>query len=80
MNYQSKDMLFVYRPSSEWHLRTDLTQGKIYSARCNEGMVYSSDGIYYSLVSDLGKLIEVHERHFIPLETLRQEKLKELGI
>jgi len=43
-------------------------------------MVYSSDGIYYRLVSDLGKVIEVHESHFIRLDDWREGKLKELGL
>ena len=32
------------------------------------------------LINDLGKEIEVHETHFIPLNKFREEKLKELGI
>jgi hypothetical protein len=40
-------------------------------------MVYSSDGTYYKLLNDLGKEIEVHETHFIPLDKWREKKLKD---
>jgi hypothetical protein len=43
-------------------------------------MVYSSDGTYYKLLNDLGKEIEVHESHFIPLDKVREQKLNEIGI
>jgi hypothetical protein len=43
-------------------------------------MVYSSDGVYYKLINDLGKEIEVHESHFISLDKWRNKKLKELGL
>lgn len=45
-----------------------------------EKSVYSSDGIYYRLVNDLGKEIEVHESHLIPLDKWREKKLNEIGI
>ena len=73
-------MLYVYKPRSEWHRRTDLTVDKIYNCEWNGEMVYSSDGIYYKLISDLGRNIEVHESHFITLENFRDGKLNDLGI
>lgn len=73
-------MLYVYKPRSEWHRRTDLTIDKIYNCEWNGGMVYSSDGIYYKLISDLGRNIEVHASHFITLENFRDSKLNDLGI
>lgn len=73
-------MIYIYKPRSEWHKRFDLTIGKKYDCEWNGEMVYTSDGIYLSLINDLGKEIEVHETHFIPLNKFREEKLKELGI
>ena len=32
------------------------------------------------LIIDLGKEIEVHESHFIPLDKVREQKLNEIGI
>lgn len=72
------EMLFVYRPYSEWHQRFDLTPGKIYTAKWNGEMVYSSDGTYYSLVNDLGTRIELHETHLVQLEKWRENKLNNI--
>jgi hypothetical protein len=41
-------------------------------------MVYSSDGTYYKLVNDLGKKIEVHESHFIPLDKVREQQINKI--
>lgn len=73
-------MIFVYKPRSDWHKRFDLTEGKHYDCKWNGIPVYSSDGIYYKLVSDLGREIEVHESHFTPLDKWREKKLNEIGI
>jgi hypothetical protein len=73
-------MMFLYKPSSEWHRRDDLTPGKIYDCEWNGEVVYSSDGIYYELISDLGNKIDVHESHFISLDKVREDKLNKLGI
>lgn len=78
--FETKDMLFVYRPSSEWHRRFDLTPGKIYTAKWNGEMFYSSEGFYYSIVNDLGSKIELHESHLLPLEKLRENKLNQIGV
>ena len=73
-------MIYIYKPNSEWHKRSDLTENKQYDCVWNGLMVYSSDGIYYKLINDLGKEIEVHESHLIPLDKWRDKKLGELGI
>ncbi len=73
-------MMYIYQPRSDWHGRSDLTKGKVYDCEWNGEMVYSSTGVYFKLVSDLGHLIEVHESQFVSLDKLRQDKLKELGI
>jgi hypothetical protein len=73
-------MTHIYKPRSDWHKRFDLTPEKQYHCRWNGIPVYSSDGIYYKLVNDLGKEIEVHESHFIPLEKWREQKLNKIGI
>jgi hypothetical protein len=69
----------VYNPTSHWHMRYDLTKGKQYECTWNQ-IVYSSDGIYYSLINDLGNLIEVHESHLIPLEEWRSKRLIQIGL
>ena len=73
-------MKLLYKPTSEWHRRYDLTPGKIYDCEWNGEMVYSSTGIYFKLVSDLGHEVEVHSSHFVRLDDVRQNKLKDLGI
>jgi hypothetical protein len=73
-------MIYIYKPRSDWHRRFDLTPGEQYDCEWNGEMVYSSDGTYYKLISDLGKEIEVHETHFIRLDDFRQNKLNDLGI
>ena len=73
-------MIYIYKPRSDWHKRFDLTEGKQYHCEWNGEMVYSSDGIYYKLVNDLGCEIEVHENHFIPLDKWRENKLNEIGV
>lgn len=73
-------MIYVYQPRSEWHKRFDLTVEEKYDCEWNGESVYSSDGIYFKLVNDLGKEIEVHSSHFIKLDKFREKKLKELGI
>ena len=72
-------MIYIYKPRSEWHRRFDLTENKSYDCERNGQMVYSSDGIYFKLISDLGNEIEVHESHFIPLDKFREGKLKEMS-
>jgi hypothetical protein len=57
-----------------------LTEDNQYGCEWNGLMVYSSEGVYYKLINDLGKEIEVHESHFISLDKWRSKKLKELGI
>jgi hypothetical protein len=76
----------VYNPTSHWHMRYDLTKGKQYECTWNQ-IVYSSDddarnqkSIYYSLINDLGNLIEVHESHLIPLEEWRSKRLIQIGL
>lgn len=73
-------MIYIYKPSSEWHKRFDLTEGKQYHCEWNGEAVYSSEGVYFKLVNDLDKLIEVHQTHFIRMDDWREKKLKELGI
>jgi hypothetical protein len=81
-------MIYIYKPRSDWRKRSDLTPGEQYDCECHNKLIgelvprlfYSSDGIYYRLVSDLGKVIEVHESHFIRLDDWREDKLKELGL
>ena len=43
-------------------------------------MVYSSTGVYFRLINDLGREIEVHESQFVNLEKVREEKLNKIGI
>jgi hypothetical protein len=73
-------MKLLYKPSSDWHKRDDMTIGKIYRGDYPNRPVYSSDGIYYLVTNDWGKQIEVHQNHLIQLDKLREGKLKELGI
>jgi hypothetical protein len=73
-------MIHVYKPRSDWYKRSDLTEGKQYDCHWNEEPVYSSDGIYYKLVNDLGKEIEVHESQFMSLDKWREKKLNEIGL
>ena len=80
MDFEIKEELFVYRLMSDWHKRSDLTQGKIYTGKWNGDMVYSSDGTYYKLENDLGCIVEVSGYHLVPVDKVREEKLEELGI
>ena len=73
-------MIYVYKPRSDWHKRFDLTEGKHYDCEWNGEMVYSSTGVYFRLISDLGREIEVHESQFVNLEKVREEKLNDLGV
>lgn len=73
-------MIYIYKPHSDWHKRSDLTEGKQYDCEWNGEMVYSSTGIYFKLISDLGHEIEVHESQFVNLEKVRQQKLNDLGV
>ncbi len=73
-------MIYIYKPRSDWHKRFDLTEGKQYDCEWNGEMVYSSTGVYFRLISDLGREIEVHESQFIPIEKVRQQKLNDLGV
>jgi hypothetical protein len=73
-------MIYIYKPRNEWHRRFDLTEGNQYNCEWNGLIVYSSEGVYYKLINDLGKEIEVHESHFISLDKWRSKKLNELGI
>ena len=73
-------MIYIYKPRTKWHRRFDLTEDNQYNCEWNGLMVYSSDGVYYKLINDLGKEIEVHESHFISLDKWRNKKLKELGL
>jgi hypothetical protein len=72
-------MKLLYKPSSDWR-REDMTPGKTYEGDYVDGPVYSSDGIYYSLINDKGFRIEVHQNHLIELDKLRDDKLNDLGI
>ena len=73
-------MMYVYKPVSDWHKRSDLTEGKSYDCEWNGEMVYSSTGAYFKLINDLGKEIEVHDTHFIRLDEYREQKLNEIGL
>ena len=73
-------MIYIYKPKTDWHKRSDLTPEKQYDCHWNGELVYSSDGVYYKLVNDLGKEIEVHQSHFITLDSWREQKLNEIGI
>jgi hypothetical protein len=73
-------MIYIYKPRSDWHKRFDLTEGKQYDCEWNGEMVYSSTGVYFRLISDLGHEIEVHESQFIPLDKWRENKINEIGI
>lgn len=73
-------MIHIYKPRSDWHRRFDLTEGKSYNCEWNGDAFFSSNGLYFKLINDLGKEIEVHESHFIRLDKWRQQKLNELGI
>lgn len=73
-------MIHVYKPTSDWHKRSDMTEGEKYDCRWNNEVVYSSDGVYYELTNDRGEKIEVHESHLIPLDEWRSGRLKKIGI
>ncbi len=73
-------MKLLYKPSSDWHKREDMTDGKIYEGDYVDGPVYSSDGIFYSVVNDNGIRVEIHESNVIELDKVRQDKLNKLGI
>lgn len=73
-------MKLIYKPSSDWHKREDMTPGKIYEGDYVDGPVYSSDGIYYSLISDLGEEVWIHENHIVQVNKIRDNKLSDLGI
>jgi hypothetical protein len=55
-----------------------ITPNKIYDFTWEPKMVYSSDGIYYELVDDLGKKIIIHESHVKRLDKERDLKIKDL--
>jgi len=73
-------MKLLYKPSSDWHRRSDMTSGKIYEGHYVDGPVYSSDGIYYSVVNDNGLRVEIHENHLTELNKIRENKLNQLVI
>jgi hypothetical protein len=73
-------MKIVYKPKSNWHRREDMTGDKIYEGDYVDGPVYSSDGIFYSVVNDNGIRVEIHESNVIELDKVRQDKLNKLGI
>jgi hypothetical protein len=73
-------MMCVYKPRSDWHKRSDLTEGKTYDCGWNGEMVYSSTGVYFRLICDFGHEVEVHESQFVFIDKLREEKLNEIGI
>lgn len=73
-------MKLFYKPSSDWHRRSDMTPGKIYEGDYVDGPVYSSDGIYYSVVNDNGLRVDIHQTHLIEVDKVREDKLNQLGI
>ena len=73
-------MKLVYKPSSYWHLRDNMTPGKVYEGDYSPGIVYSSDGIYYTVLNDKGVGIEIHDSQMIELSKIREDKINELGI
>jgi hypothetical protein len=73
-------MKLLYKPKSDWHKRDDMTPGRVYKCDYVDGPVYSSDGIYYSVVNDKGLRIEIHENHLVDLNKIRNDKLNDLGI
>jgi hypothetical protein len=76
-------MKIVYKPKSNWHRSIGMTGDKIYEGDYVDGPVYSSDGIFYSVVNDNGIRVEIHEIHesnVIELDKVRQDKLNKLGI
>jgi hypothetical protein len=73
-------MIYIYKPRSDWHKRSDLTEGKTYECEWNGEMVYSSTGVYFRLIGDFGHEIEVHESQFIQLDKVREQKLNDIGI
>lgn len=73
-------MKLLYKPSSNWHRRSDMTPGKIYEGDYVDGPVYSSDGIYYSVVNDNGLRVDINQNHLIEIDKVREDKLSQLGI
>ena len=73
-------MKLLYKPSSDWHRREDMTPGKFYEGDYVDGPVYSSDGIYYQLINDLGEDIWIHQNHLLEINKIRNNKLNDLGI
>jgi len=73
-------MKLLYKPKSDWHKRSDMTDGKIYEGCYVDGPVYSSDGIYYSVVNDNGLRVDIHQNHLIEIDKFREDKLRQLGI
>lgn len=71
-------MKLLYKPSSDWHRREDMTPDKIYEGDYVDGPVYSSDGIYYSVVNDNGSEVHIHQNHLIELDKFRESQIKKI--
>ncbi len=72
-------MKFIYK-SSNWPIRHDLTEEKVYNCEWNGKPTYSPAMAYFKLKNDSGKEIEVSSTNFISLSDWRKKKLKELGL
>jgi hypothetical protein len=55
-----------------------LTNGKIYEFVWEPQMIYSSDGIYYETINDVGGRVWVYYTHIKRLDKVREEKIDEI--
>lgn len=63
---------------NEYYIGT-LTYGKIYDATWDETEpVYSSTGLYYTIINDVGIKHQYHDSHFISLDKWRQTQLNKI--
>lgn len=55
-----------------------LTYGKIYDATWLPVAVYSSEGIYWNIINDIGERKQYHESKFTTLQKWREQKLDKI--
>lgn len=55
-----------------------LTNGKIYKFIWEPQMIYSSDGIYYETINDVGEKAWVYSTYIKRLDEVREEKIDEI--
>jgi hypothetical protein len=71
------DVKLIYIGETEYNL----TKFNLYDAKYDEmEPVYSSTGLYYRVINDLGNEQSYYYALFIEVDKWREMKLKELGI